>query len=380
MILATGLLILLLITLLGLAGVNASIWDLKVVGNYRAAIQAFLAAESGLEDVRSRLAQASPQPIQDNAPDNMDWMVTVGTEQQYEERNLTAPRYDPLRPAADYFVIVRHKTQGDPPRVLYWGDENKDGKPEENTTTGRNIYQVFSQGFTPDGGRKSLRAEFAKVPSVTVPGAVYTKTDIKISGTSTRIIGEDACGNSHKPAVVSRKSVLTDGLVFLEGSPEPKIEYSSVNLDVPAIAQSLRDYATSLYRAGDYKAEESGNEMHWGTPSLTTPNDVSSCGEHNVVYFTQSVKLSGGTTGCGVLVVEGDLDLAGGFLWHGVVIVTGAIKFSGGGERNITGAVLSGSEMDRDMIIGDMVILFCSSAVRQTDFLPLTSLSWKELY
>jgi hypothetical protein len=36
--------------------------------------------------------------------------------------------------------------------------------------------------------------------------------------------------------------------------------------------------------------------------------------------------------------------------------------------------------MDRDMIIGDMVILFCSSAVRQTDFLPLTSLSWKELY
>jgi hypothetical protein len=375
MILVLGLLMLLLITLLGLAAVNASISDLKVTGNYRAAVQAFLAAESGLEDVRSRLAQTSAQPIQDTAPNKVDWVVAVGTAQRYGERNLSIPRCDPLRPATDYFVIVRHKTQDDPPRVLYWGDENEDGKPEENTTTGRNIYEVLSEGFTHDEGRKSLRAEFAKVPSVTVPGAVYTKANTTIGGSSTQINGRDGCGTSDRPAVVSRGSINTNGSPVLDGSPVDVEENSLMNLDLLLIAQSLKDYATSLYNTGG-----TYTGMHWGTPSLPVANEVSSCGEHNIVYFTQSVKLSGGTTGCGILIVEGDLEVNGGFLWHGLMIATGAIRFSGGGEKNITGAVLSGSEIETDVISGNTVILFCSGAARQTDFLPLTLLSWKELY
>jgi hypothetical protein len=161
---------------------------------------------------------------------------------------------------------------------------------------------------------------------------------------------------SDKPAVVSRESVSTTGSPVLEGSPVDVVENSSINLDLPAIARSLEDYATFLYKTGG-----SYTGMHWGTPSLPAANEVSSCGEHNIVYFTKSVKLSGGTTGCGILIVEGDLDLSGGFLWHGIVIVTGAITFSGGGEKNITGSVLSGSEMETDKITGDMVILFCSA-------------------
>lgn len=374
MILVVGLLMLLLITLLGLAAVNASISDLKVTGNYRAAVQAFLAAESGLEDVRSRLAHSSAQPIQDTASDKVDWMAAVGTAQQCQERNLTVVPYNPLRPATGYFVIVRHKTQSNPPKVLYWGDENEDGKPEENTTTGQNIYEVLSEGFTPDEGRKFLRAEFTKIP-VTLPGAVYTKAHTTIGGSSTHIKGRDGCGISDRPAVVSKGSVTKNGSPVLDGSPVDVVENSLMNLDLLVLAQSLKGYATPLYETGG-----TYTGMHWGTPSLPAANEVSSCTEHNIVYFTQSVKLSGGTTGCGILVVEGNLDLEGGFLWHGLVIVTGAIKFSGGGEKNITGSVLSGSEMEADTITGNMVILFCSSAVRQTDFLPLTMLSWKELY
>jgi len=43
-------------------------------------------------------------------------------------------------------------------------------------------------------------------------------------------------------------------------------------------------------------------------------------------------------------------------------MATGITKFTGGGEKNITGAILSGGEVQDDTIGGNILVLYCSSA------------------
>jgi hypothetical protein len=101
-----------------------------------------------------------------------------------------------------------------------------------------------------------------------------------------------------------------------------------------------------------------------------------------MVYFNMhgsTIKLAGGSSGCGTLIVEGNLNVNGGFLWYGPVIVTGTITFSGGGDKNITGGVMSGSTVESADIGGNIYILYCSIAIKkQTDDLPSVLLNWKD--
>ena len=92
-----------------------------------------------------------------------------------------------------------------------------------------------------------------------------------------------------------------------------------------------------------------------------------------------TIKLSGGTSGCGLLIVDGDLDLNGSFSWNGMVIVNGSITYTGGGNKNITGGVLSGGSLDADLVGGNANIVYCSSAISNlTENRPSKILSWKE--
>jgi len=88
--------------------------------------------------------------------------------------------------------------------------------------------------------------------------------------------------------------------------------------------------------------------------------------------------LSGGVSGCGILVVEGDLIAHGGFSWYGPVLVTGSLTFTGGGDTNITGAVVTGEDTDGDIIGGNTNIVYCSTAVDAVRNRALTILSWKQ--
>ena len=64
------------------------------------------------------------------------------------------------------------------------------------------------------------------------------------------------------------------------------------------------------------------------------------CSDHNIVYYKANgtdIKLSGGSSRCGILLVEGYLEVHGGFSWHGVILVTGSIKYTGGRDKQVTG-------------------------------------------
>src|SRR5215467_5758739 len=93
-----------------------------------------------------------------------------------------------------------------------------------------------------------------------------------------------------------------------------------------------------------------------------------------------SLKLSGGTQGCGILLIKGDLEIKGDFAWYGPVLVTGSIIYTGGGNKNISGALLSGGAVTADVIGGNATIMHCSTALRNaTQNSPLQVLTWKQM-
>ena len=79
-----------------------------------------------------------------------------------------------------------------------------------------------------------------------------------------------------------------------------------------------------------------GNPLNWGDGDHTQP-----CGGYfPLVRVAGDATLTG--TGQGVLLVDGDLNVAGKFQWFGAVIVEGAMKAAGGGnvETKVWGIAL----------------------------------------
>jgi hypothetical protein len=154
-----------------------------------------------------------------------------------------------------------------------------------------------------------------------------------------------------------------------------------MNIDVQAMINNLKKYQNYSYVVNG----QTLTGMNWGSPTPgATQQSPSSCSATNVVYINTNstyVRLSGGSSGCGILLVEGDLNLQGGFQWHGVILATGSITFTGGGEKNVTGAVLAGGTAAVDLVGGNANIIYCSTAIRQpTDNMPLITLRWAEIF
>ncbi len=378
MIMVLGLLLLTVLTIMGISAISTVVFDTKISANYDAANQAFYTADSGIEDVKSRLTGSGPSVIIDNEPENPDWMVVIGTAERASQKGLSsATRMDKLESSLDYFVIVTHKIN-DSNVTLKWGDANLDGLSEENTSQGANIYVVTSEGRSKEGSSRTLQAEVTK-SSIIVPAAIYTKADTKIQGTSTKIFGSDACGTTAKPGIVSMGVITTSGNPTVTGNPAGEVENSTQDVDINSIISSFKSDANYTY---DVPGGTNMSGANWGTPFVVSQDEPSTCSVKNVVYFNahgSTVKLTGGSSGCGVLMVEGNLEANGGFNWNGLILVTGSVTFLGGGNKNITGGVMSGSKVDSDTIGGNITIIYCSTAIKQqTTDLPSILLNWKD--
>jgi len=390
-VLITGLLLILVLTILSMAAMMSTATELKIAANDRTSKRVFYVSEAGLEDARSRMQTGSSNsPIYDNQFSNPSWMAFVGTEEKSAEKgfqsaNTDHVRYDQLNPAINYVTTITHKLDSSG-NLLKWGDSNVDGIPEENTTVGENIFVISSEGYDSNGASKPLRIEAVKHPNITAPAALYTKSHTVIQGTSTYVLGTDPCngggGGGDVPAIISMQDVVTNGGPTIEGASSGAIEQnSSKNIDIQSMINGFKKSVTNSYNVNS--ATLTG--MTWGTPAEgLTQHDALSCTERNIVYFNTNssyVKLTAFTNGCGILMVEGDLAVQGGFHWYGVVLVTGSITFTGGGGKNVTGAMLAGGTVSADLVGGEANILYCSGAVRnQTQYMPLITLRWVELF
>ena len=383
MVTAVGLLVTAMLTLLGATAAMYTSTDLLIGGQHKSSNHAFYAAEAGIEEARARLRlNAGSALIPDAYTTSTQWRAYIGTAPAAEAKGYDTGqaqhlRTDSLEPGMNYVVTIRHKTAGG--QVLYWGDDNGDGVNTQNTTTGRNIYLVRSTGSTTTATR-TVEVEMTKIPPITIPGALYVEALTTIQGSSTNIIGTDKCGSDDEAGI---RTTLAEGSVQQTGTPSiigtPPIAYGTTNMDVQALVDALTDAATYQYTVT--AATHSG--MNWGTPTPgATLQDPSACSTNNIVWYNTSdtyIRLTGGSSGCGILVVEGDLDIHGSFSWYGPIIVTGSVTLTGGGNKNITGAILAGGSADADLVGGNANLVYCSPAAKnQTQNLPLKRISWRE--
>jgi hypothetical protein len=385
-ILVAGLLVVLILTVLSLAAMMNTGAELRIAANDRSGKEAFYAAEAGVEDARSRLQTSSSlSPIYDRQPNNPYWTAFIGTEQKsrqkgYDRANSSHHRYDKLNYTnLDYVVTITHKLDSSK-RILRWGDSNSDGQLEENTVTGNNIYVVTSEGHTPPGAVKPVRIECAKLPPIMTPAAFYTKDSTTIQGTSTQVSGINGCGTSNVPGIVTMATVQKNGNPGITGFPVPMVERSPTDINVQGLINQLKKYHNYSYQVNS----GSPPAQHWGSPTPgPTHQSPTSCNARNIVYINTHntyVRLTGGSSGCGLLLVEGDLAVHGGFQWYGVILVTGSVTFTGGGGKNVTGAILAGGPAAIDLMGGDANIVYCSQAVQEpTDNLALVTLRWAKL-
>jgi hypothetical protein len=383
---ATALLTSAVLALLGVTAVLVTTTDLKVGGQHKSSDLALYAAEAGTEEARARLrGTAGAYLITDASPTAAQWRAYIGKAtkaqaQGYNPGQLLHLRRDSLQTSMSYLVMIRHKISG-AGQVLYWGDDNGDGINTANTTVGNNIYVVASWGYAGTATRR-IEIEMTRVPPIAAPSPLYVEAATTVQGSSTTIIGTDGCGSAHKPGI---STTLPAGQVNFNGHPTvtgtgstPSIVYDALNLDVQAMVDGLKGSATSSYHVTG--ATQSG--MHWGTPTPgATQQSPSTCGVSHVVYYqTQDtyISLTGGTSGCGTLLVEGDLNIHGGFAWYGPILVTGSVTMTGGGNKNVTGAILAGGSADADMVGGNASIVYCSQAIaNQTLSQPLMILTWR---
>jgi Tfp pilus assembly protein PilX len=397
MVTAVGLLMVAMLTLLGTTAAIVTSTDLLIGGNYKVSEGAFYAAEAGIEEARGRLrASAGTNMIADTLPTSSQWRAYIGTQTMaqakgYNSTLSTNLRTDSLQSSMSYVVVIRHETDASG-NVLYWGDPSGSGVNRRTTTnTGNNIYIVTSTGYTANSNR-TVEAEVTPPLPISAPGAVYVKETTTVQGSSTYITGSDGngghgCGSQDRSGVATTRpadSVTINGDPSILGTgANPSIAFNQASLDIGAMITSLKSSANYTYTTS---GTISGQD--WGTPQGGggTPPLPSSCSVHNVVYYNTSgtgISLTGQTSGCGILLVDGDLDLYGGFNWYGPILVTGSVTMTGNGGANegkqITGAILAGGSASADLVGGGVSIIYCSSAIStQTQGFPLQILSWRE--
>jgi hypothetical protein len=381
--LVIALLLLLVITLIGLAGVNTSVWDNLISGNVRASEQAFYVAEAGINEFMGRFRHGAMNEIKDIFPSSPNWrlFLAINTNKAGTIGYTASDNFaQSLQNQMDFRVKITHKVDSNNNVILH----------------GRSpIYIVRSHGFTADGAEKVIEVELKEIPGIDPPGAVYSEGPIIVRGTSIYIQGGNLCKPGYEVGFVTtnKAGIVTSvpelpkdpisisyGDVTIEGNPPKK--YNSPYSNLRVLADYLKTYANFKY---DYNRSEilMAHSDEWGRPlpsNRSTP--IGYDGPMNIVYFNMhgnTLKLSGESHGAGILLVDGNLELQEGFRWYGMIIVMGALNFTGGGENNITGGILCAGAVT--IAADDVGIIYCSEVVNKLKNLgsPLRTTKWREV-
>jgi hypothetical protein len=317
------------LTLLGTAAIVTGIIDTKIGGNYKTSAQAFYAAEAGLEEARARLHAHTVTDYIDTSTTAPPWKAYIASgiyPQETARQKAVALGYNATdhalyysrQPTLDYTVVI------------------------EPVASAPDRLRITSHG-TMSNARQRLQMVAMKPPAFAVPAALYVETQTYIQGMTTDITGLDRCGNDNKPSVLTTlpPTVLPANLpaVWQLESPmimgNPDIVYNGTNLDIQALINMFKEFANFSYTVNHHTHTPSttpGPGDGWGLPTLgTTPQDPSTCDAYNVVHYDTggtSIKLNNGVSGCGILLVEGNLELHRGFSWYGLILVTGNAVFT----------------------------------------------------
>ena len=359
------LLMLLVVTLLGIAGMQTATFGTIISGYGLEAQKAFWIAESGLQDAKDKLDQASSVEAFRNI------------------KELSSP-------------------------VSYGGGSYTiTTAPDPYDSTRRVV--VRSVGSRPNA-KKIVEATLMKF-TFGMPGALYSKSLVTINGNQTFINGNDACGGYDKPAIVTTVPDINfqNGNLNGNGMLTPVTDASGLanvtersstrNYPLIAYINAYKNYATYVSTDASIQGSKIGNL--WGGNEISpqpeidgVPQRIQLLGdpEPNVIYLDPPINSGNGIKevslqniqGHGLLLIDGSSNISSGFNWYGIIIASGGVKFTGkGGEgKNITGAVMAGETgvvVDVD-VTGSMAILYCSAITNYLNNLTTAiMISWREI-
>lgn len=379
-ILVLALLMLLVLTLIGVSGMNTTNFEMLISGNKRISSKAFYVAEAGINEFMGRFRTGATGEISDNSPTSSNWrlFLAINTERSagigYSSGTAGHNFLQSLQNELDFAVEVRHKL---------------DASNNVVVAAGFPVYIVTSHGYTAEGGNKVIEVEIIKSPYVAPPAALYSKSPVNLQGTSTYISGIDKCPvdgvpNNKAGIITTTPTITQSGNPTVEGDP-PRVTDSPINLPINDMVTYLKNDADFTY---EYTTNQTltGLSNDWGTPTGTgTTEPLSYDGPMNVVYFNmdgnKTLTLTGGSHGAGILLVNGNLELRGGFTWYGVIIVTGALDYTGGGQKNVTGGIMSGETTTVQLDVGGNAgIVSCSNAMKKVKVPSLKITQWREVF
>ena len=235
-------------------------------------------------------------------------------------------------------------------------------------------------------------------PQMTFLAALTSNGITKIGGSS-EISGNDAnpptwqgCGtlSTAKPAIVTADSsdiTISGNKVSVAGA-EPRIKEDSAAADTNTYFKygSGSDWNT-LRESADIRLPTGWNDRplpkplvpvgaercrtgpqdslrtNWGEPVIGAP--LHPCTTYfPLIYAEGNAKITGGR-GQGILLVEGDLEVAGGFEFFGPVIVRGSLKTTGTGGHFNGGVMAANVDLEQNVVLGDAVISFSSCAIER---------------
>ncbi len=384
MALVLGMLLLLVVTLIGISALDTSTYDIRISGNQRASVQAFYAAEAGIHEFMGRFRVGATNQVSDSDPSNPGWKLFLARDPGNGATQIGYVSGNPnsipsLQNQLDFGVEVKHKID-EANQVIKYG-----GVP---------VYIVKSYGFAADGGNKVLEVELIKSPGYDPPSALYSEVPVRIHGSSAYINGNDVCGTTNKPGIMTTTAttppITESGNPSIDGLP-PKVTHTGTpppaNLQLKEMVGYLKGDANFKYGYNENQTL-TGYSDSWGTPtSSDTTVPITYTGPMNIVYFnlkgTRTLRLEGDSHGAGILLVDGNLEINGEFAWYGVILATGAVVYTGSGRKNVTGGIMAGENATNEIDIeGNASIIYCGAVSNKLEEIvpPLKITRWREIF
>jgi hypothetical protein len=288
-----------------------------------------------------------------------------------------------------------------------WNGSNQNAIPAGSTCAAqvpeqRPVWVLTSLAVTPNGSKRITQLEVATSPPIITNAAIDSQVSVKLQGkldiNAYDYCNCDANGNNlpgkicdkSKWAVYSGNNVNQAGNAMTIESSQPATCTTnncsnpagtaagqvwpppSLTASIPDMIQQFQNMpgvvqacATDCGTEGQaYGAQSSDFPSAGPTPNTMNPQ---------ITYFGGNTKLSGGTTGSGILIVNGDLDIHGGLAFYGLILVKGTIDFTGGANDvvNTYGAFLNGGDVNAtnqvtglDSFGGSAVIHYDSCALK----------------
>jgi len=292
-------------------------------------------------------------------------------------------------------VVYKRNSTG---QVVLFGDHDNDPTTpaRENLTKGDPVLLITARGSRGTAVR-TVEVEASRTPFVVPGSALYTETDdFQFAGTQFLVSGLDwdpvsgvLTGQPGVAGIATTEDpnqILADlgedGTNMGWGSDAASPDYagnhnnvegdtgqgavvgSTIDYDLQAMAEFYANHADETISGGTYTQET------WGTWD-----------DYQVIYATGNVTMTGISTGAGVLVVDGDMDIAGQLNWTGLILVLGDLKYTGGGTHGeVYGAIMAQGVDEEQMLGGNASIKFSRQALdRLTDLMPYQVANWREL-